>query len=574
MAVIKISPIRANTHLQNALDYITDNEKTEYGRYLDSFRCGVYNAKDDFALVKNMAREVHYSADSGRNEIQAWHITQSFSPEDNITPEKALELGMEFMKLKYPNYQYVIATHVDKGHIHNHIILNSVDFAKHRKLHTNIKNYYEMREVSDDICRRNNLSVIEKDSKSKTMQLKTDIDENIEKADSYNDFIGLMEDKGYIIKFTRDGKYISFKSSDMKRFIRSTSISMDYSIQAIKTRIETSKLDKKIKEPKKYRTVYDNKIKYSSKRKRLKAEIDNSIKKCNTFEEFKKDMERKEYEVKDQFKHLAFRGKDGNRFIRSESIGFNYQEDVIRYRLEYKEEYKKMEEQIIPKVYDRKATGVDGGLYEWMSGENSNIINYMRRFLDRNGLDTSNGIGDFYFYEFMQRYHLEEEKILSTEEKIKNYNKEISKCIKVEKAIKEYLSSKTIINQYDELLRTKYDELSQMEIETFQNKIDKFNESINIINTARNEMGKNGVLSLNYLNDIKQKLLIDKRKLLKECTKLKIEFQNWENIKYNFEYEYNLSEEKSIKAIEEYQEKQKKKEERKDKIKSFFKLNR
>ena len=263
MAVIKISPIRANTHLQNALNYITDNEKTEYGRYLDSFHCGAYDAERDFNLIKSKARKVYYSPDSGKSEIQAWHITQSFSPDDNITPEKALELGMEFMKLKYPNYQYVIATHVDKGHIHNHIILNSVDFVQHKKLHTNIKNYYEMREVSDDICRKNNLSVIEKDSKSKTAQLRINIDESIEKASSYNDFIELMGEKGYIIKIAKNGKYISFKNDDMKRFIRSSSISMDYSIQAIKTRIETNKLNKKVKEPKKYRTVYDNKVTFT-----------------------------------------------------------------------------------------------------------------------------------------------------------------------------------------------------------------------------------------------------------------------------------------------------------------------
>ena len=104
MAYMKIVPIKTNTHLQQVFDYIENPDKTEESVYVSSYLCDYKTAVEDF-------REIHRLAMKKGNNL-AHHLIQSFSTEDNITPEKALEIGEEFMRRMFPDYQYVIAVHI------------------------------------------------------------------------------------------------------------------------------------------------------------------------------------------------------------------------------------------------------------------------------------------------------------------------------------------------------------------------------------------------------------------------------------------------------------------------------
>ncbi len=104
MAYMKIVPIKTNTHLQQVFDYIENPDKTEESVYVSSYLCDYKTAVEDF-------REIYLLAMKKGNNL-AHHLIQSFSTEDNITPEKALEIGEEFMRRLFPDYQYVIAVHI------------------------------------------------------------------------------------------------------------------------------------------------------------------------------------------------------------------------------------------------------------------------------------------------------------------------------------------------------------------------------------------------------------------------------------------------------------------------------
>lgn len=157
------------------------------------------------------------------------------------------------------------------------------------------------------------------------VKLRKAIDETIQNSDKFSDFIATMQSKEYTIKI---GKHISFKN--------------------------------------------DDKVIVKSKRKILRAELDASLKKAKSHEEFLNDMCRKNFEVKEG-KHLAFKGENQERFIRSESLGYHYTEEVLRFRFECEEEYKTMADNRIGRVIDW--TDFDGTMYNWACGENDNIEN-------------------------------------------------------------------------------------------------------------------------------------------------------------------------------------------------------
>ena len=114
-------------------------------------------------------------------------MLQSFSPEDNITPEKAHELGKEFAdKMLKGKFEYVIATHIDKDHIHNHIIFNATSFYDLNKYHHDNKDTQRMHEINDKICSENDLSVVEKKSVDEKLADKSREKKSIEKAKTYH----------------------------------------------------------------------------------------------------------------------------------------------------------------------------------------------------------------------------------------------------------------------------------------------------------------------------------------------------------------------------------------------------
>lgn len=259
MAISKIKPIHYT--LKKSIDYIINPEKTEGGMLVSSFCCSVNTADIEMELTAQDARKV----EDGR---LAYHLMQSFSPDDDITPEKAHELGKEFAnKLLNGKYEYIITTHVDKDHLHNHIIFNATSFIDHKKYHIPVWHKYNMWKINDEICRANNLSVIEHQSGQKGLKwneykgkttgeswkhkLRIAIDNAIPLSDTFEDFINIMEMEGYKI---RRGKNLSYCAPGQERATRGKQLGADYTEEGIRRRIEN-----KLNEPGPSKKIYVNK---------------------------------------------------------------------------------------------------------------------------------------------------------------------------------------------------------------------------------------------------------------------------------------------------------------------------
>lgn len=243
VAISKIKAIKSTP--EKAIQYILDPEKTEEGTLVSSFGCAPETAALEFQLTAKKGSQTG-------NRL-AYHLMQSFSPEDDLTPEKAHTLGMEFaQKVTGGKYEFVIATHIDKGHIHNHIIFNATSFVDRKKYHCGVWKWEKarIRGINDKICAENGLSVIEaysgrkgkgkyeydqskKESSWKDKLAKT-IDRAILKANDFNEFLAIMELEGYEVK---QGKYISFKGTGQDRFTRAKRIGEAYTEEKIKERI-------------------------------------------------------------------------------------------------------------------------------------------------------------------------------------------------------------------------------------------------------------------------------------------------------------------------------------------------
>ena len=239
MAVTKTHPIKST--LKKALDYIENPAKTDEKMLVSSFACSYETADIEFELLLSQAMQ------KGNN--LAHHLIQSFAPGET-TPEQAHEIGRqladEVLQGKYP---YVLTTHIDKDHVHNHLIFNAVDFVDYHAYKSYKRIYYDMREVSDRLCKENGLSVIPpsqnkgmsykeyteaKRGTSWKQKLKQTIDRLVITAKDYDDFLRLMQEAGYEIK---PGKYISFRAEGQDRFTRSKTIGENYTEERIKERI-------------------------------------------------------------------------------------------------------------------------------------------------------------------------------------------------------------------------------------------------------------------------------------------------------------------------------------------------
>ena len=192
-------------------------------------------------------------------------MIQSFLPGE-VSYKEAHQIGVELAdRLLEGKYSYVVSTHIDKGHVHNHVIFCAADNINHQKYHDCKKTYYNIRSLSDDLCREHELSVITPEEKrGKTYkewqagkngsawkeQLKSDIDEAIKTAATYEDCMELIRAKGYEIKGEDFGekahKFISFRPLDRERFVRGSakSLGAEYTKEQIKERITEKALTK------------------------------------------------------------------------------------------------------------------------------------------------------------------------------------------------------------------------------------------------------------------------------------------------------------------------------------------
>ena len=268
MAVTKIKPVKST--LSKALDYIENPDKTDGKMLISSFGCSYETADIEFGYTLSQA------LDKGSN--LAFHLIQSFAPGE-VDYEKAHEIGKQLADaVTKGQHEYVVTTHIDKGHIHNHIIFCAVNFVDHHKYNSNKRSYYGIRNMSDKLCRENGLSVVVpgKGSKGKSYaeyqaektgtswkgKLKIAVDALIPQVSSFEELLTRLQAAGYEIK---PGKYVSCRAPGQERFTRLKTLGADYTEEAIRERI-AGRRTKAAKAPREQRGVS------------LLIDIENSIK--------------------------------------------------------------------------------------------------------------------------------------------------------------------------------------------------------------------------------------------------------------------------------------------------------
>ena len=261
MAYTKIHAIKAT--VDKAIDYICDPDKTDDKIFISSYACSPETAAIDFKYTLDHCRE--------NSPNKAYHLIQAFAPGE-VSFEEAHKIGQELAdRVLEGKYSYVVTTHIDKGHVHNHIIFCAADNINYDKYHDCNKTYYRIRHLSDELCKEHNLSIIspngqrgkkynewqaDKRGGSDKTQLRKDINIAIKSASTYEEFLLLMRAKGYEIKGETFGedtrKYISFRSLHQKNFVRGSarSLGKEYTKERIKERIE-QKWERKVVIPKK-----------------------------------------------------------------------------------------------------------------------------------------------------------------------------------------------------------------------------------------------------------------------------------------------------------------------------------
>lgn len=256
MAITKIHGIK--TTVNKAIDYICNPEKTDEMLYVSSFACSPETAALDFKYTLDHTNDLR-GANALHDENKAFHLIQAFDPGE-VSYEEAHAIGKELAeRLLQGKYSYVLTTHIDKGHVHNHLIFCAADNPEHNHYHDCKKSYYHIRNLSDELCREHNLSVIEpnerrgkkynewqaeKDGNGWKNQIRKDINICIRAAASYEEFLLLLKARGYEIKGEATGtdapKYISFRPIGKDRFVRGTakSLGKNYTKESIQERIE------------------------------------------------------------------------------------------------------------------------------------------------------------------------------------------------------------------------------------------------------------------------------------------------------------------------------------------------
>jgi hypothetical protein len=239
MAVTKTHPIKST--LKAAIDYICNPEKTDGKLLVSSYGCAAETADIEFEWTRR------HSIDKGTNLGR--HLIQAFEPGE-VSPEEAHRIGMELAKeVLGGKYEFVLTTHIDKDHIHNHLIFNAVSFTDHKHYHSNKRSYHEIRRTSDRLCKEHSLSVIvpgqdkgksyiehraAQAGTSYKAKLKASIDRLIPASTDFEDLVRRLQAEGYEVK---RGKYISCRASDQERFTRMKTLGVDYTEDAITARI-------------------------------------------------------------------------------------------------------------------------------------------------------------------------------------------------------------------------------------------------------------------------------------------------------------------------------------------------
>ena len=247
MAITKIHPIKSTLNL--AISYIVNGEKTDEQILVSTHKCHQETAHTQFLKTRENI--------GTKGTVLARHLIQSFLPGE-VNPKTAHQIGLELCrKILKDEYEFVLSTHIDKGHIHNHIIFNNVNMITGKCYQSNKRSYHQIRYQSDKLCKENNLSVVDEFYESYKKKYKTngkswyeneqakrgtswksrlrfDIDRMIKQSKNWEEFLQKMAELGYEIKY---GKHIAFKHKNKERFTRAKTIGEDYTEERLKERI-------------------------------------------------------------------------------------------------------------------------------------------------------------------------------------------------------------------------------------------------------------------------------------------------------------------------------------------------
>ena len=232
--------------LEDAIDYAANRDKTEQSCFESSYACTLETAFSDMRQTKE-----HWHKSGG---VQGYHLVQSFAAGE-VTPELAHRIAKELAdRVLGGQYEYVIGTHLNTGHIHSHIVWNSVSCVDGKKYRSNYKSYVtEIRAVSDELCRKYKLSVIDTENSNHVAKpyvewlaekngqptwrtaIRQDVDEAIQQSLTWRQFLSAMERKGYEVRMGR--KYPVLRPPGKERFVRFKTLGKRYTPEAIQTRI-------------------------------------------------------------------------------------------------------------------------------------------------------------------------------------------------------------------------------------------------------------------------------------------------------------------------------------------------
>ncbi|MFC4600295.1 relaxase/mobilization nuclease domain-containing protein [Cohnella hongkongensis] len=248
--------------LQQTLAYTGSNAKTERQLYVRGINCDPITAHEQMQRTKRQFQKT--------GGIVAFHGYQSFAPGET-TPEQAHAIGVKLAQALWGDrFEVVVATHLDKDHLHNHFVLNSVSFMDGKRYYDNKASYARMRQTSDQLCREHALSVIEQPERGEAKQygewradqeskptwrgvIREDVDAAIAAARTMSQFYAALQAKGYDIK--AHVKHLAVRPPGKTRFVRLRSLGVAYSEEVIKQRILDSTLSKRLPLPRRKRAV-------------------------------------------------------------------------------------------------------------------------------------------------------------------------------------------------------------------------------------------------------------------------------------------------------------------------------
>lgn len=257
MATTRLMPLHIgegrsfSTAIEDIIDYVENPEKTDYGKLIYGFECDTRTADAEFTLAKRQ-----YINQTGRvrgaDDVIAYHFRQAFKPGE-VTPEEANQIGQELaMRLTKGNNAFIVCTHIDKHHVHNHIIVSAVNLECNRKFRNFWGSSWALRRSSDKLCLEHGLSIVEDPKPSRghygkwlgdgnkplsfQNQIRQAIDAALEQHPStFEDFLKILEASG--LEVTRRRKSINFRVPGQKKPTRCNTLKGDYTEQAIRERI-------------------------------------------------------------------------------------------------------------------------------------------------------------------------------------------------------------------------------------------------------------------------------------------------------------------------------------------------